>query len=200
MREKTRPFSWKDKIKICVSGSATLKVCGTGAKEAAIRLGEEVVNQGGIIITGATTGFPYWAAFGAKRAGGLSIGISPAITELEHVKKYHLPTDCFDLIIYTGAGYSGRNLLLVRTSDAVLLGCGRIGTLNEFTDAFEDKKPIGVLEGEWSFDETVKRILDEAKRGVSGGIVFSHDPAKLVFDVIALVAKKKKLLDGKSHK
>ena len=52
-----------------------------------------------------------------------------------------------DIIIYTGAGYSGRDLLMTRTSDAIFLGCGRIGTIHEFTIAFEDNKPIGILEG-----------------------------------------------------
>ena len=54
--------------------------------------------------------------------------------------------DYHDLIIYTGFDYSGRNLLLVRSADAVIEVCGRIGTLNEFTIAFEDQKPVGVLE------------------------------------------------------
>ena len=63
-----------------------------------------------------------------------------------------------DLIMYTGSGYSGRNLQLTRTSDAVIVGCGRIGTLNEFTIAFEDNKPIGVLEGDWPTDELIKKF------------------------------------------
>ena len=74
------------------------------------------------------------------------MGISPAQTEQEHVDKYKLPLEYMDLIMYTGSGYSGRNLQLTRTSDAVIVGCGRIGTLNEFTIAFEDDKPIGILE------------------------------------------------------
>ena len=36
---------------------------------------------------------------------------------------------------------------MTRTSDAIFLGCGRIGTIHEFTIAFEDNKPIGILEG-----------------------------------------------------
>ncbi len=185
---------WSHKYKICVSGSASMAVCGEGAKNKAILVGEEIAKQGGVITTGATTGFPYWSSFGAKKAGGISIGISPAITEIEHVKKYHLPTDTFDLIIYTGAGYSARNLLLTRSSDAVILGCGRIGTINEFTVAFEDKKPIGVLEGDWTLDETLKNIIEKAKRGTSAGIIFDSDPVSLVSKVITLIEKKKNRL------
>lgn len=183
---------WSHKYKICVSGSASMRVCGIDAKNKAILLGEEIARHGAVITSGATTGFPYWSSFGAKRVGGVSIGISPAVTEVEHVKKYHLPTDTFDLIIYTGSGYSGRNLLLTRSSDAVILGCGRIGTINEFTTAFEDKKPIGVLEGEWTLDETLKKILEDAKRGTSAGIVFDSDPVALVQKIIFLIDKKKK--------
>ena len=95
-----------------------------------------------------------------------------------------------DLIMFTGSGYSGRNLLLTRTSDAVIVGCGRIGTLNEFTVAFEDNKPIGVLEGDWPTDELIKKILDESHRG-PGKIVYDKDPKKLVEKVIKLVRKEK---------
>ena len=111
----------------------------------AMALGREVIEQGAILVTGATTGFPLWASRAAKEAGGIAIGLSPAASGQEHVELYKLPLDYMDLITYTGFGYSGRNLLMTRSSDAVLIGCGRIGTINEFTVAFEDQKPLGVL-------------------------------------------------------
>ena len=74
-------------------------------------LGREIASQGAVLVTGATTGFPFWAAMGAKEAGGISIGISPAANEREHVETYKLPLDYMDLIIYTGFGYPGRDLL-----------------------------------------------------------------------------------------
>ena len=137
-----------NKIKICISGAADTGHCGPDAMEKAKELGREVARQGAVIVTGATTGFPFWAAQGAKEEGGISIGLSPASSEREHVEVYKLPLDYMDLIIYTGFGYRGRDLLLTRSSDAVICGCGRIGTINEFTVAYEDGKPIGVLEGE----------------------------------------------------
>ena len=179
------------KIKICVSGAASLSHCGKEAEELARELGREIVRQGAILVTGATTGFPYSTTVGVKEMGGISIGVSPASSEVEHIKKYRLPVDHLDLIMYTGFGYAGRNLLLTRTSDAVIIGCGRIGTLNEFTIAFEDKKPIGVLEGPWTMDETVKRVVGEAHRGKSAGIVYDHDPKALVEKVFKLVRKEK---------
>ena len=178
------------KIKICVSGAAETGHCGIDALEIGKEVGKEIVRQGAILVTGATTGFPMWAAMGAKEEEGISIGISPAQTELEHVEKYKLPLEYMDLIMYTGSGYSGRNLQLTRTSDAVIVGCGRIGTLNEFTIAFEDDKPIGILEGNWTTDELIKKILDESYRGY-GKVVFEKDPKKLVEKIIALVNKEK---------
>ena len=147
------------------------------------------------MVSGATTGFPLWAAKGAKEEGGISIGLSPAATEKAHVKTYHLPTNYFDLIIYTGFDYSGRNLLLVRSADAVIIGCGRMGTLNEFTIAFEDNKPIGILEGDWETDELVKEIVEKAHRG-PGKIVYDSDPKRLVEKLLKLVKKEKVVLIG----
>ena len=95
-----------------------------------------------------------------------------------------------DLIIYTGFGFPGRDLLLTRSSDAVFIGCGRVGTIHEFTVAFEDKKPIGILEGEWYTDEIIKLIIEKAHRP-NPKIVFDSDPKELVRKVIELVEKEK---------
>ena len=153
-------------------------------------LGREIARQGAVIVTGATTGFPFWAAMGAKEAGGISIGFSPAATEKEHVEAYKLPLDYMDLIVYTGFGYPGRDLLLTRSSDAVMFGCGRIGTIHEFTVAFEDSKPIGILDGPW---ETGAELQDIIKKGhrPNDKILMNSDPKKLVADVIAMVKKYK---------
>ena len=124
------------KYKIAVSGAAETEHCNPGALELAREMGKEIVRHNGVLLTGATMGVPYFAAQGAKEEDGISIGLSPASTEKAHIKTYHLPTDYFDLIIYTGFDYSGRNLLLTRSADAVIVICGRMGTLNEFTIAF----------------------------------------------------------------
>ncbi len=178
------------KYKICVSGAAETGLCSVNALALSRELGKEIVRQNGVCVTGATTGIPYWAAIGAKEANGISIGISPAANELDHVKRYKLPIDYFDLIIYTGFEYSGRNLLLIRSSDAIISVCGRIGTLNEFTIAFEDKKPIGILEETGGIADHIREILDVSRRGY-GKVVFDSDPKRLVEKVIALIDKDK---------
>ena len=177
-----------NQIKICVSGSADTTNSGLGTLEIAKELGREVARQGAVLVTGATTGFPFWAAMGAKEENGISIGFSPAASEREHAEVYKLPMDYMDLIIYTGFGYSGRDILLTRSSDAVIFGCGRIGTIHEFTVAFEDNKTIGILEGPWETSKELKDIIDKAHRP-NEKIIFGGDVKKLVADVIVLTKK-----------
>lgn len=178
------------KIKICVSGAADTSHCDGEALEKGKELGREIIKQGAILVNGATTGFPFWAAIGAKEEGGIAIGLSPAYSEREHAEEYKLPLEYMDLIIYTGFGYSGRNLLLTRSSDAVIVGCGRMGTLNEFTIAFEDNKPIGILKGSWQTDELIQKIVEESHRG-PGKIIYDSDPKRLVEKIIEMVKKEK---------
>jgi hypothetical protein len=178
------------KYKICISGAAETGHCGKDALEKAKQVGREVIRQNGILVTGATVGIPYWAAIGAKEEGGVVFGLSPAASKIAHVKTYHLPTDYHDVIIYTGFEYAGRNLILTRSSDAVIIICGRIGTLNEFTIAFEDNKPIGILTGTGGTADMIKNIVKESYRG-PGKIVYDSDPARLVAKVIKLIKKEK---------
>jgi len=178
------------KYKICVSGAAETNHCGEGALESAKELGREIVRQGAVLVTGATTGIPYWSAIGAKEEGGISIGISPAASEKEHINVYNLPTDYFDMIIYTGFNYSGRNLLLTRASDGVIFCCGRMGTLNEFTVAFEDGKPSGILQGSGGTADMIEDLVSKMHRG-PGKIVYDKNPKNLVEKVIELIGKEK---------
>lgn len=180
------------KAKISVSGAAETAHCGEGALQAAAELGREIARQGAILISGATTGIPFWSAKGAKEAGGVSIGLSPAASEREHVERYKLPLDYMDLIVYTGSGYSGRDILMTRSSDAVLFGCGRIGTIHEFTVAFEDNKPLGILQGPWATDEVIQMILDKSNRAQENPkIVFDTEPKALVEKIMDLIKKDK---------
>ncbi len=178
------------KYKIAISGAAETGHCAIDALEKAEQIGRYIAEAGMVLVTGATSGIPYWACKGAKEAGGISIGLSPASSEAAHVKSYHLPTDYLDLIIYTGFDYSGRNLLLTRSADAVITICGRMGTLNEFTIAFEDQKPMGVLTGTGGMADELKDIMDKAHRG-PGKVVFDSDPKRLLEKVIALIEKEK---------
>ncbi len=181
------------KYKICVSGAAETSHCGPKAFELAEELGKEIVRHDAVLVDGATTGFPYWAARGAKAEGGIVVGLSPATNEEEHVKKYDLPTDFHDLIIYTGFNYSGRNLMLTRAADAVIVGCGRMGTVNEFTIAFEDKKPIGILTGDWETDDVLKVLIEKSHRAeeMKNKIVYASTPKELLDKLVEVIKKEK---------
>lgn len=179
------------RYKICIVGGSE----GENARKAyllARKVGKEIAKKGHILITGATHGVPFETAKAAKEAGGSNIGFSPAGTEIEHKKKFRLPMDSkiFDHIIYTEAGYAGRNLLMVRSSDATIMIDGRMGTLNEFTAAYEENEIVGVLEGSGGTADLVRRILDAAKKG-QRKVIFDSDPVRLVEKVIEKIKKEK---------
>lgn len=178
------------KYKIAVSGAAVLRPCCKNIKDLAREIGREIVRQKCILITGATTGVPYYAAQGANRIGGVSIGFSPAASQLEHKKVYRLPLDEFDVMVYTGFDYSGRNLLMTRAADAVIVICGRMGTLNEFTIAYEDKKPIGVLLGSGGTADLIQ-YLTKRPHKKRGPIFYDTNPNKLVKKLVQHLKRSK---------
>ena len=192
-------LDWKQEgiiqhIKIGISGAAE-DICLPDAFKKAEQLGYYLAKRGVVVVTGDTTGIPLAAAKGAKKAGGFTVGISPASSYLEHVKKYKLPYKYIDFAMYTGFGYSGRNLLFIRSTDAVIFICGRIGTLNEFTIAFEDKKPIGILTESGGISDELDHLLTLAKRG-RAKIVFDNNPDKLAAKIIKMARTDIGRIDG----
>lgn len=178
------------KYKIGVSGAAETGHCAPDAVEKAEAVGRAIAKAGLVLVTGATTGIPYWSAKGAKEEGGFVVGLSPAASEAAHLKTYHLPLDYHDMVIYTGFEYAGRNLLLTRSVDAAIIICGRIGTLNEFTIAYEDKKPIGVLEGTGGTADMIEEIVRKSHRG-PGVIIYGKSPEELVSKLVLEIEKAK---------
>lgn len=181
----------KVQYKICVSGGAE-GPHAIKAYDLARKVGTAVAKKGHVLITGATSGVPYEAAKAAKKVGGSNIGFSPAGTEVEHSKKYRLPLDpqIFDHIIYTESGYTGRNLLMVRSSDATIMIDGRMGTLNEFTAAYEEDEIIGVLEGSGGLSDFVRSLIEVSGKGLRK-VIFDTDPVRLVERVIERIKKDK---------
>jgi uncharacterized protein (TIGR00725 family) len=129
-------------------GSSTLQIGGSDVERLTVlaqRLGEAIADHGCVLVTGATTGFPDIVSRSARGRGCLTIGISPASSKEEHTSTYSLPDDAVDVIVYTGFGLKGRNVINVRSSEVVIISGGGIGTLNEFTIAYDEGKVIGVL-------------------------------------------------------
>lgn len=184
-------------FKICVSGAAIGECVNEETIEKAEEVGKAIARSGSILVTGATTGIPFYAARGAKKLDGVSIGFSPAATYQDHVKRYQLPTRYMDLIVYTGFGYAGRNLILTRSADAVIVICGRIGTLNEFTVAFEDKKTLGVLVGSGGIADEIKELTEIAHKHECK-VLYEKDPNKLVHGIVKDL-EEMRTTDNNSH-
>ena len=146
----------------------------------AFELGKEIAKNGYCLLTGATTGLPYEATKGAKSEKGFVVGISPAADKKEHVQVFKKPIINHDLIIYTGSGYQGRNLINIRSCDAVIFINGGIGTLNEFTIAYKEDKLIGILENSGGICDRIPKIVESLYLKSDSKIIFESDPKLLV--------------------
>jgi hypothetical protein len=149
-----------------------------------IELGHYIAEQDCILVNGACPGLPDEAAFGAHQAGGIVMGVSPAFSEREHIEKYKSPKDYYDIILYTGLGLMERDIINIRSSDAIVLLGGGIGTLNEFTVAYDEGKVVGVLVGSGGVSDNIDEILKICNRERNDRIVFDEDPKKLIDKVL----------------
>jgi len=151
-------------------------------------LGAAVARAGCILVTGATTGLPDLVAKAFRSNGGFALGVSPAADWREH-RRMGLPDDGADVIVYTGFGYKGRNVINVRSSDIVIIFGGATGTLNEFTIAYDEGKIIGILEGSGGVADHIKEIIGFCKRPASGQVLFDANPQALVDNCLAAFSK-----------
>ena len=137
------------------------------------------------LVTGATTGLPGMVAKTFRQQGGFALGISPAENRAEHMQRYGLPDDGADVIVYTGFGYKGRNVINIRSSDIVIIIGGATGTLNEFTIAYDEGKVIGVLIGSGGVAEHIEKIVEVCQKPTRGRVLFNRDPQALVQSCLA---------------
>jgi uncharacterized protein (TIGR00725 family) len=181
----------KEKLRysLCVSGAAAGETVKAAAKVAKAT-GAAIAKSGNVLVTGATIGLPYYAAVGAKEAGGMSIGFSPAVSFLEHTRKYRLPTKCFDFINFTGLHYVGRDLYLVQSSDAVITIGGRFGSLHEFTSALEAHKPCGILTGTGGTADEIPRLMEVLQPPPGDLVIYDDDPERLVRRLVKILDEK----------
>jgi len=172
------------KIKVGVMGSAE-EASTLALREKARALGHAIASRDVILLTGATTGTVYEAGKAASVAGGLHIGISPAGDEREHVERYQLPVDACDAVIYTGFGLKGRNVVLVRTCDVVLVIAGSIGSLNEFTIAYDEGKVIGCLTRTGGVADEAEKIVKTFPKQTNARVFYHDDPIELLEECLA---------------
>src|SRR5712692_9361879 len=167
------------KIKVGVMGSAE-EASSAAIAEKAIALGQAIASRDVILLTGATTGLVYLVGKAAHDAGALHIGISPASNEPEHIERYKLLTDACDAIIYTGFGLKGRNVGLVRSCDVVVFIAGSMGSLNEFTIAYDEGKIIGSLTGTGGVADEIERLVGTFPKVTKARVFCDNDPARLL--------------------
>lgn len=167
-----------------MSGAAAGDTVET-SHQLAFRLGKAIAKSGHTLLTGATVGLPHYAAIGAHAENGLSIGFSPASSHREHIKSYRLPTKEFDYINFTGMEYVGRDVHLVRSSDAVITVGGRMGSLHEFSTAAESNKVCGVLLGSGGLADFIPMLVKHIPTPGAAKIIYDTDPERLVEQVIA---------------
>jgi uncharacterized protein (TIGR00725 family) len=153
---------------------------GEALRAKAESLARVIAGRDVILLTGATTGVVYAVGKAAQAAGAFHIGISPASNECEHREGYELPTDACDVLIYTGFGLKGRNVVLVRSCDIVLFVAGAMGSLNEFTIAHDEGKIIGCLTETGGVADEVEYLLEKFSKPTGAQVFLNSDPQHLL--------------------
>lgn len=172
------------RIKIGVMGSAG-GAMDTEIVERCKEMGRAIADAGCAILTGGCPGLPHYAVMGCKQNGGLTIGVSPALSLQEHIDTYNSPTDHIDVMIYTGSGLMGREVVGVRSCDIVIIVGGRSGTLGEFAIAYDEGRLIGVLTGTGGIADHVDDFLPVIQKATGSKIIFDDDPRRLVERCVA---------------
>ena len=97
-------------------------------------LGRRLAEAGAIVVCGGGPGVMEAACRGARAAGGTTVGLLPGLDRGEG--NPHL-----SVALPTGLG-QGRNLLLIRSSDALVAVGGGFGTLSEIALALRTEVPV----------------------------------------------------------
>lgn len=152
---------WRKRIRVGVIGGNDPE---PHHLDMARRVGELIAQAGAILVCGGLGGVMAAAASGAKKVGGLTLGILPGSAP-EEANPY------IDIPIATGLGYS-RNSLVAMNSDVLIAVDGEYGTLSEIAYGnIYRKKVIGLetwdIEGvipASSAEEAVEMALELAKK------------------------------------
>jgi uncharacterized protein (TIGR00725 family) len=156
------------------------------ALEWAEEVGRLIATRGGVVISGGRGGVMEAVSKGAQQAGGLTVGIMPSLDGSE-------ANPYVDLRITTGLG-GIRNILTIRTSDAVIMIAGGRGTLNELTVAY-GHKPVIILEGTGGWSDRIRaaaveeEYLDDRRDGHLRYADSPEEAVSMAFDLAAVPEK-----------
>ena len=153
------------------------------------KIGALIANQGHTLITGGCPGIPYEAAKAAYKEGGKTIAFSPA-TDLEEHIEIRFPTDSFTDFVFIPKDYKHaknqdickkyRNVSSVSACDAAIIISGRIGTLNEFTIAYDLGKTIGILKNTGGITTHIQKLIEHLNKKTNAKLIYSKEPKDLV--------------------
>ncbi len=150
------------------------------------RLGRRIAERDCTIVTGACPGLPHAAVLGAHDAGGVSLGVSPALSREEHVNVYGSPLQPYTALVFTGSGLMGRETHNIHSSDFVLFVGGRSGTLGEFAIAYDEGKLIGVLTHSGGISDQFVPISKLVQKETGSILITDDDPEALVDRCLAI--------------
>jgi uncharacterized protein (TIGR00725 family) len=157
----------KDKnIFIAVIGGGEVS---TQVAALAEEVGREIARRGAVLVCGGLGGVMEAACRGARREGGLTIGILPGENRQAANPYVRIP-------IVTGLGYA-RNMAVVKSAQAVIAVDGSYGTLSEIGHALQSGIPVIGL-NTWSL--SIDGRIDEA-------IIPADSPEDAVNRAIALI-------------
>ena len=134
-------------------------------------VGAEIARKGAAVVCGGLTGVMEAACRGARREGGLTIGIIPSDDKHDANQFVQIP-------IVTGMGM-GRNVMLVKTADVLIAVGGEFGTLSEIAHALNiGKKVIGLRT--WKLEKAHGRPIPN--------LIETDDPKKAVAIALELIS------------
>jgi uncharacterized protein (TIGR00725 family) len=116
-------------ISVIGAGSCDKKIYGIAEE-----VGRLIAEKGAMLITGGLGGVMEAASKGAKEAGGITVGILPGFSKGEANPFVMVP-------ITTGLSHA-RNIIVVRSADAIIAIAGEYGTLSEIAIALKLGKPV----------------------------------------------------------
>ena len=115
----------------------------------AVETGQRIADAGFILYSGGKGGVMEAASFGANQSGGVVVGILPD-DDPSAANQY------VDIPVATGMGI-GRNVIIIRSVDAVIAIDGKYGTLSEIAYALQLGKPVIGLKS-WQIDAPIIHV------------------------------------------
>jgi uncharacterized protein (TIGR00725 family) len=123
-------------------------------RKIAEQVGAEIAKRNAILITGGGSGVMEFSSKGAKEAGGLVVGILAG-------DRTDVANDYIDVPITTGLYFDFRSIVLVHSSDALIMIRGGNGTLGELSAAYMNKKPVVIIETTGGWATKIKEVAFE---------------------------------------